>query len=421
MNIELEAYSKEIGILIRMNRIKKGYSLRQFADLAMISHTHISNIEIGKIVPNINTIKELFKILDIDFTLDKEISKEFHELFNKLYMFCYKAEFNEAKAIIKQIVLNKSKYEYSTFSVDYKLTLIAYDIFTNSSSYNVDFLLDQLENVFFSLNSSQQQLFHFFKGVNHYNKREAKLAIDNLLLALDFGGKNITKLGIKFYLAKSYSRMNNSYKSITLFKEAAAGFDSDANYARSIECMLGQAIDFSRMRRFDEAYKLYMSVMTFAKKYKDKKLENDTLLYLTSFYIRKNDYDSALDCINNCVPRMSERYYFYKVYTHYKREEYDLCFNYINSFLDLDQVHDNIRLVYLLEVLRYQIKPRKNLVESYEEKLIFLIKQAEKSHYYELLEMSYGFYIDFLRSKRNYKKALEYATKLLDKFQDINY
>jgi len=421
MTLELEAYSKEIGILIRMNRIKNGYSLRQFAEKAMISHTHISNIEIGKIVPNIDTIKELFKILDIDFTIDEEVANEFHILFEKLYMFCYKAEYDDAKAIIKRIVLNRDKYEYSTFSVDFKLALIAFDVFVNANTYNVDFLIEQLENVLVSLNNSQKQLFYFFKGVNHHNKREAKIAIDNLLIALEYGGKNITKLGIKFYLAKAYSRMNNSYKSITLFKEAASGFDSDANYTRSIECMLGQAIDFARMRRFDEAYKLFMSVMTFAKKYKDKALENETLLYLTSYHIRKNDLNSALESINNCDPRMSERYYFYKVYTHYKREESEICYNLINSFLDLDQVHENIRLVYLLEVLRYQIKPKKELAASYEEKLIFLIKQAEKSHYYELLEMSYGFYIDFLRSKRNYKKALEYATKLLDKFQDINY
>ena len=45
-----------LGILIRSSRINQGYSLRDLAELTKISHTLISNIEKGKLIPTEDTL-----------------------------------------------------------------------------------------------------------------------------------------------------------------------------------------------------------------------------------------------------------------------------------------------------------------------------------------------------------------------------
>ena len=59
-----------LGILIRSERINKGFSLRELGERANISHTLISNIEKGKQTPTPETLSDIFEILDLRFYSD---------------------------------------------------------------------------------------------------------------------------------------------------------------------------------------------------------------------------------------------------------------------------------------------------------------------------------------------------------------
>ncbi|MCD6482157.1 MAG: helix-turn-helix transcriptional regulator, partial [Candidatus Izimaplasma sp.] len=48
---------KVLGVIVRVNRVRLGYSLRDLAKLINVSHTSISNFEKGIITPHKDVIR----------------------------------------------------------------------------------------------------------------------------------------------------------------------------------------------------------------------------------------------------------------------------------------------------------------------------------------------------------------------------
>ena len=76
---------KMLGVIVRYNRVNKGYSLRGLAKITNISHTLISNFEKGKVVPHHETIKDIFSNLDLVFYDSPDISPKFTDYYNRIY------------------------------------------------------------------------------------------------------------------------------------------------------------------------------------------------------------------------------------------------------------------------------------------------------------------------------------------------
>lgn len=75
--------TKEIGNIIRMIRIERGYTQIQLAELLNITQASLSNIEQNKIKPRISTMRKLSNIFDYDFFQVETLNK--HELFECLF------------------------------------------------------------------------------------------------------------------------------------------------------------------------------------------------------------------------------------------------------------------------------------------------------------------------------------------------
>ncbi len=58
----------EIGTKIREERIKKGLSQRVLARQAGISNTYLSDIEVGRTLPSVNTLLKISKALGKDIS-----------------------------------------------------------------------------------------------------------------------------------------------------------------------------------------------------------------------------------------------------------------------------------------------------------------------------------------------------------------
>jgi transcriptional regulator with XRE-family HTH domain len=76
---------KVLGVIVRVNRMKLGYSLRDLAQLTNISHTLISNFEKGQLTPHNDTIKDIFRVLKLSFYDDPKISIKFNKLYKKAF------------------------------------------------------------------------------------------------------------------------------------------------------------------------------------------------------------------------------------------------------------------------------------------------------------------------------------------------
>jgi transcriptional regulator with XRE-family HTH domain len=59
----------EIGSKIREARIKMGISQRRLAKQLGISNTYLSDIEVGRTLPSVNTLLKISKALDKDISI----------------------------------------------------------------------------------------------------------------------------------------------------------------------------------------------------------------------------------------------------------------------------------------------------------------------------------------------------------------
>ena len=113
--------NRVLGILIRSNRIRKGYSLRELGQRANISHTLISNIEKGQLIPSNETLRDLFKELDLKFYDDIELHREFMRKSKQIYTRIFNYDYAEAGILLEKLRKFEEKLMFSIDVVDYVL------------------------------------------------------------------------------------------------------------------------------------------------------------------------------------------------------------------------------------------------------------------------------------------------------------
>ena len=112
---------KVLGSIVRFKRIQLGFSLRGLAEMTNISHTLISNFERGLVVPNKETVKDIFNFLELDFYDSKEMSENFTVLYKRTFRHILYYEFEEAKKIIHELEKKKGIYNNSIEVVNYNI------------------------------------------------------------------------------------------------------------------------------------------------------------------------------------------------------------------------------------------------------------------------------------------------------------
>lgn len=68
-----------IGEKIKQARLEHGYTQEKLAELVSMHEKHISRIELGKYLPNLNNLIRIFQVLDIEISkcgLNFEVPKE---------------------------------------------------------------------------------------------------------------------------------------------------------------------------------------------------------------------------------------------------------------------------------------------------------------------------------------------------------
>ncbi|MCK5388553.1 MAG: helix-turn-helix transcriptional regulator, partial [Candidatus Izimaplasma sp.] len=298
-----------------------GYSLRDLAKLANISHTLISNFEKGLLTPHSDTISDIFRILKLEYHDDPMISERFKALYQKAFKHILYYEYEEAEKVIKEIEKDKEIYEHSIEVINFAIILCLYYAVSNVYFEHFSRYLAQYEVVLDFLSPNQRQMYFFIKGLDYINNEQYRDARMFFKKALSIGDTKMDVL-IKDYYVIGLSKSNKFVDSNKYALEVIKEFESQTNYVRAMRLRTRIAYDYFRINKFEESEKLYKQVLDFAIKYKIRDLENRCNCRLALLALVKGERDKEEGYINKVDPYFNRLYHYLKLdIAAYKKNE----------------------------------------------------------------------------------------------------
>lgn len=404
---------KVLGMIVRVKRNKMGYSLRDLAQLTNISHTLISNFEQGKLVPNQETIKDIFKELDLEFHTDIEISKQFEVLYHQAFKHILYYEYGEAQKIIDQIDQNLNVYENSVEAVN--VAIIRCLFFAISNIYFADFdrILAQYEIVLNYLSPSQKQLFYFIKGLDFVNKEYYYDARINFELALSMGDKELDFL-IKEYYVISLSKANKYVDAGIVARECITHFEEQTNYIRAMRLRTRIAYDLFRINKFEESRELYLKVLGFAKRYQVQDLMDRCHTRLSLLSMLKSDYQMAEYYLDKVTVGYNRLYHYLKFDIVFHKQNDEEALALYEKYINLDWVQGSLKTKLFFELILMRYDQKYMDKTKFEDNLIQLISMGHQADDGEMIEVSCNMLSTFYQKERRYKAAYEISQTLLN-------
>ncbi|MCF7925907.1 MAG: helix-turn-helix domain-containing protein [Candidatus Izimaplasma sp.] len=398
---------KLLGVLIRYNRNQKGLSLRQLAKLSNMSHTLISTIETGKVVPNKDTLIDLFNVLDIDFYDSDVLKNDFNNLSKKLKRHLFNYEFEEAKGIAEAIFKHENEYQNSPLLIEYTLVKYLYLVLPFDKTINYDAQLATLESVFEYLTNEQKQMWLFIKGVNFSNTRRFNKATEYLLQARKLGDHHLEPY-INAIITYAYVHRYMFMDAIETGRATILELEKIMNYKWAMDVRLSLGKAFSLVRRFDKAKELYDKVRKFAYQYDVALLQNKCDLFTAEMYHRKNDLEMARHYIQK-VFHKGIYYYYAAMHIYGKLGDKDRIIDMFKTIQHLDDYQFSYRSRLIFAIMKKMFILEDRTSEEYAKQLEEVLDISFRGEQQETIEVASELLMEYYHQKRQYKRAFEYC------------
>jgi|GEM_PF-3279300 len=396
---------KTFGQIIRYNRTLKGYSLRDLGFLTNISHTLIANIENGKVVANEDTIKDLVKILEIEFYDNQQIIDEFCSLYNEAFNFLYEYEYTKATKVMNTVFMKEAIYSNSVVLADFYVLKYFYLSLTDQIYGDYVKELEALSVIAKNLTDSQLQMHHFINGIYLYNIGSYLDAHNLLEKALKVGDTKIDPL-IRAYITKCDVKMFKFMNVVTEANEIIKIFEHDLVYLRAMELRLSIAYCYVLVKKYDVALEIIDKVHRFSTFYNAIYVLEECNIILSAIYLRQGNIELAKEKINR-IKRESPYEMFVRTriaIIEKKPKDVEAIYN---RFLIYNELKESKKHQVIFEIQLYNAKITNLSDEEYVSKVESLSQLGVRGCDLEIIDVSYTMLINFYKEKRKYKKALE--------------
>jgi transcriptional regulator with XRE-family HTH domain len=403
---------KVIGILIRSNRISQGYSLRDLGDLTNISHTLISNIEKGKQVPSLDTLKDILKALKLNFYDDEDLRKEFKDKEFEIYGLLYNQDYDQAKQMIAPLLEQESKYLFSLEVVNYILLKHFYCAITNIHNEEDEIRFNHYEKVFDFFSETQKQMFYFIQGLIHLNNERYNKATTQFNFALSLGNKAIDVFIHEYNiisLVRQYKFIDAYKASEIVIKE----FENRTIYIRAMKTKLQVARIYYHIAKNNETIELANYVERFARKFQIDELLEECIMLKAAIEIRNRNFDKAITLLDNMPDPTSISSVLLRFKVAFVKEDKEEILSYYKEISNLPHVKSHKKVWYYIQIQAMSKVESLYEEDKYIENIEYLTKLATTNNDQEMIGLSYNYLIMHYHEKRKYKKALELAETLL--------
>lgn len=397
--------------MVKYHRLNKGYSLRDLAVEVNISHTLISNIEKGLIAANVNTLEDIFSILEIEFFTSEKLNARFIELYNQIMNHIINYEYQEAHRLLLELEQHKHVYENSPNVINYVIIRCLFYLISDRYIEDKDKTLRQYEIVLDHFNDQQKQLFYFAKGLDYLNLRYYKDAFEQFTIAKSLGDKSIDFL-IDQYVVTSLMRMHKFMDGIRLAQESIRTCESKTLYVRAMYLRLQISYASGIIRKFDYAEELIAFAEQYANKTNNTILLEECLMHRASIALKKGKVHTARDFVNKVKYSKEYSYYYIQMQIAAKKHDRKTYQKYLLEAMKIPLLKYSSRAILIFEAIGLSFEKNRD-DQEYEEHLEKLVEYGKISNDQELLDAVLNMLISFYQQHRMYKKAMETAKLLL--------
>lgn len=404
--------NRVLGILIRSERISKGYSLRELGQMTNISHTLISNIEKGKMIPNNETLRDLFRELDLVFYDDLDLHNYFVERQAVAMSLIFTHDYSEAFEIISELKPNDKKLMYSIDGVDYVILKGLYYTYVNEKIKEVKDTLKQYRVLIDFFTEEQKQLVYFIEGMLSLHDQKYLMATEQFQLALSLGTQDLD-LFIKEYLMKALVKQYKFIDTYRLGTEIIKQFEERTIYIRAMKTKLTMVNIFYHIAKNEEVYELTSNVLRFAEKYNIPQLIEECILYHVKIDIRNKEYTKAEMQLTKMPNQNGVSTLMHRFKIAYIQDREEGIRKYYKLLMSNDEFLKNEK-----EYIYLQVQAMSKLSDMYDrekylEMIQWLIDFSTKNNDQQMITLSYNHLLKFYYQDRSYKKAIDIANKLL--------
>ena len=397
---------KMLGLLVRYNRVNKGYSLRDLAKITNISHTLISNFEKGTVIPHSDTIKDIFLKLDMKFYDEKEISIKFQKIYNEIFRHLLFYEYKEAAILIKEIEKDREIYENSIEIINFAIIRCLYYTIANIHTDDKDRLISQYEVVLDFFSPNQKQLFYFIKGLDLLNQELFKTAREHFEKALNIGDSKMDLLINEHYVI-TLSKSGKYVDAWRIATKSIEEFELETNYVRAMRLRTRIAHDYIRIYKYDHAKDLYNKVLAYATKFKIQDLINRCNTYLGYIAVLENDFKLGEKFLNKVKSPFAKIYYYLRFDICVNKKDEKVFLNLYNEYMSYEGVQDSPKTLRFFEMIymRFDDKfmDKKKYIKNAKELIDFGFEADDA----QSIELASNLLSLFYKKERHYKDALE--------------
>ena len=397
-----------LGVYIRVARINMGISLRGLATMTNISHTLISNIEMGKQVPSEETLLEIMNALNLELNISDDISSSMSYYYTNIFENLLSYKYDIAKRYIDELETKEKVFKNSLEVINYDIITNLYYALTNSkTTFDTIAIYEEVINF---LTIEQQQLCYFIKGVIYLNQLMFIDAESNLEKASELRKSEFNIL-INECLAIAYINQYKFTNSIALCNRIIDEYEGNSNYIRAMHARLLISQVYLKIMKFDEVKALVERVSQFANQFKLQSLLDECHIIKANVYFYWDDYSAAIKELDQVENQAISRYSYtrFRILLVSKDKSLKDYYNYITSD-EYKNLTSSLKL--LIKVLmKWQNKDYRD--EAYVNEIEELKSLAVKGNDQELIGLTYNLLILYYKEDRKYKKALEVSEELL--------
>ncbi len=326
---------KVLGKLFKKHREQTGYSIRGVSRSINISHAVISDIENCKIHPNEDTLKDLYRAIDIHLCIDEKLLKECQYLINDLNEAIYFWETKKIEALFKTLASHEHKLLYSPLRIEYLLTRKMVDVMYYELYDYKDFSIFDDDLKYMSKN--QQATLYFIKGINAFYNKSYEIAIDYFAKnAKHFKEDKTYTLSI-YYLSFAYHKIFRSYEALHYADIAEDLLTKQSNLKLKIEIDFLKAQKYIDQGYIDEAKRILDSLET-AMEFQNELSDMSKRFRSFKIYLLYSEkkYETLLSELKNVHPLPTSLLLF-KAITGYKLNDESVIETALNQLINIQK------------------------------------------------------------------------------------
>lgn len=401
---EKDSY-RALGQVVRYQRLKNKYSLRELGSLSNISHTLISNIEKGRVISHPDTLKELLLVLGINFNSDNSLIDDFKVLYDQAFNLMFEFEYTKAKVVMDKIIANDNIYMNSIVTSDYLGIKFLYLALTDQVyGENVE-MFDTAHKIYEYLGDNQKQIFNLTYGVYKFNYGLFGEAYEYFKKAKSVGSASFDML-IDNYIVKTYVKMYRFMDAITLSDQLIGRLEKDLLYLRALEVRLTIVYAYVIVQKIESALESLDKIYRLTASYRALYIKSECDMLYSVIYFKKGNYELAHQKIQLVVT--NDLFVIYlKLKLAYVFDDTEKVLQYYEEFKVINAVKKFKKSEYLMKIVMFSLGLEKIEEKELTKMFKYLINFSKKAVDIEFMEAVYSLYIGHCKKRKMYKLALE--------------